>query len=393
MRKRVSLLFGILAGLLAAASLPPGRAWAQMAQRQPTPNDTLKSPEVMPDGRVIFRVYAPKASEVTVTGDFVAQGRGQGGNLQKDGDGVWSLTVGPLPPDFYTYTMTVDGVRTADPKSGNVKVGVSSIENVVEVPGEASAFQAIRPVPHGEIRTVWYQSSTLDMMRSMRVYTPPGYDTGREKYPVFYLIHGGGDDDSGWPSIGRAGFILDNLIAAKKAKPMLVVMPNAAMPRPANAPALSGVASLFQMENKFPDELLKNIIPYVEKNYRAIATRENRAIAGLSMGGFQTLSIGPANVDKFAYIAVWSMGVPAEATEDYVKRNAQFFSNPDQTNKQLKLLSISVGDKDFLLDSAKSLVSMLKKQNIKHEYHETAGGHTWINWRLYLNDYAQQLFR
>src|SRR5690242_10689265 len=247
----------LTAGLFLATALSFS-ANAQMPRREPTPNDTLVSPEVSADHRVTFRIYAPKATEISVSGDWIAQGRGTGGKLEKDEKGVWSTTIGPLVPDFYSYSFNVDGVKTIDPKNAMIKQGIASIDNMFEVPGEEAAFEQSRPVPHGEIRIAWYQSNTLDMLRSMHVYTPPGYDSGNAKYPVFYLLHGGGDDDSGWSTIGRAGFILDNLLAAKKAKPMIVVMPNGSIPRPAAIPpsppnpALQAAA-----QERFSNELLK----------------------------------------------------------------------------------------------------------------------------------------
>ena len=199
-------------------------------------------------------------------------------------------------PDFYSYSFTVDGVKTIDPKNAMIKQGVASLDNMFELPGPEAAFEANTPIPHGQIHVDWYHSSTLDMMRSMHVYTPPGYESGSAKYPVFYLLHGGGDEDSGWSTIGRAGFILDNLLAAKKARPMIVVMPNGSMPRPADAPAAPpGGPTAAAAQERFADELLKNVIPHVEKNYRVLASRENRAIAGLSMGGAQTLDIAVPN--------------------------------------------------------------------------------------------------
>ena len=216
--------------LLAIAALAPFPASAQ-AQRRATPNDTLKSTEVADDHKVTFRIYAPKASEVSVSGDF-----GQGGKMEKDDQGVWSRTVGPLAPDFYSYTFNVDGVRTMDPKNPMTKPGLNSLDSLFLVPGEEAEFEMTKDVPHGDVRAVWYRSGTLDMPRRMHVYTPPGLRGRRRRYPVFYLLHGGGDEDSGWSTIGRAGFILDNLIAAKKAVPMLVVMPNGSLPRPANLP-------------------------------------------------------------------------------------------------------------------------------------------------------------
>lgn len=383
--------------LILAAAISP-LAMAQFRPRQPTPNDTVKSPEVSPDHRVTFRIYAPKASEITVGGDWIAQGRGTGGPLEKDDQGVWSITVGPLVPDFYSYTLTVDGVRTLDPKNPMIKQGIASVDNMFEVPGEEAAFEENLPVPHGEVRVDWYHSSALDMMRSMHVYTPPGYDSSKARYPVFYLLHGAGDDDSGWSTIGRAGFILDNLLAANKARPMIIVMPNGSMPRPASAasfvPGSGPPPGMIQAQNRFVDELLNNVMPYVEKNYRVTANRDNRAIAGLSMGGGQTLRIAPANLDKFAYIGVWSAGVNPQGAADFESRNAQFFQSPEKTNRMVKLFWIGVGQKDPLAGAgARNLAELLKNRGIKAEFHESEGGHTWINWRHYLNEFAPLLFR
>jgi enterochelin esterase family protein len=383
----------LTAGLFLATALIFS-ANGQPPRREPTPNDTLVSPEVSADHHVTFRIYAPKATEISVSGDWIAQGRGTGGKLEKDEKGVWSITIGPLVPDFYSYSFNVDGVKTIDPKNAMIKQGIASIDNMFEVPGEESAFEQSRPVPHGEIRIAWYQSNTLDMMRSMHVYTPPGYDSGNAKYPVFYLLHGGGDDDSGWSTIGRAGFILDNLLAAKKAKPMIVVMPNGSMPRPAGPPSPPNPALQAAAQERFSNELLKDVMPYVESHYRVLANRDSRAIAGLSMGGGQTLRVAPANLDKFAYIAVWSAGVNQQATADFESRNAQFFESPEKTNKMVKVLWVSAGERDQLAGaSAKNLAQILNARGIKNEYHESEGGHTWINWRHYLNDYAQLLFR
>src|SRR5216683_5558262 len=248
----------LIVGLLMFAAT----ATAQRQQRQPTPNDTLASPEVAADHKVTFRIYAPKASEVTVGGDFGAVAK-----LTKDDKGVWSATVGPLTPDFYSYSFTVDGVRTLDPKNATIKQGIGSVDNMVYVAGKETEFQDNQKVPHGDIRKVWYSSSTLKEQRRMHVYTPPGYDSATDKYPVFYLLHGGGDEDSGWSTIGRAGFILDNLIAAKKAKPTLVVMPNGSLPRPANLPRVAPgeppsadfAKAMAALQQRFTDELLKDV--------------------------------------------------------------------------------------------------------------------------------------
>jgi enterochelin esterase family protein len=363
--------------------------------RQPTPNDTLVSPEVSADHKVTFRLYAPKAAEVTVRGDF-----GEAAKLTKDDKGVWSVTVGPLEPDFYSYSFSVDGVRMIDPKNATIKQGIASVDSMVFVAGKEADFEDNKKVPHGEIRQVWYQSGTLDMQRRMHVYTPPGYDGGTEKYPVLYLLHGGGDEDSGWSTIGRAGFILDNLIAEKKAKPMLVVMPNGSIPRPADLPRLApgqtpspeAAKALAAFQQRFTDELLKEVLPHVEKNFRVLPGAENRALAGLSMGGGQTLAAVAYSPDKFAYVGVWSAGIFGNA-DDWEKRNATFLDGAEKVNKTVKLFSIRVGDKDFLVGASKNLAELLKKHGIKHELEVGGGGHTWINWRHYLNELAPQLFR
>src|SRR5262249_27630307 len=275
-------------GLLILAGLADSPAAAQQPKKE-QPNAPLVSPEVHPDKKVTFRIRAPKASEVTLRGDWMT---GAPEKLAKDDTGVWSVTVGPLTPDFYSYIFTVDGVRTLDPANPTIKQGMASLDNMFFLSGPEADFEDNKPVPHGDVRKVWYQSTTLKDQRRMHVYTPPGYDAGTEKYPVFYLLHGGGDEDSGGSTIGRAGVILDNLIAAGKARPMIVVMPNGSLPRPAVAPgAKLDPAELAALQNRFTDELLKDVVPHVEKNFRVRPGPENRALAGLSMGGGQTTRV------------------------------------------------------------------------------------------------------
>jgi enterochelin esterase-like enzyme len=386
-----------LVGLIPAAVHP---ALAQVPKREPTPNDTLISPQVQPDHTITFRIYAPKASEVTLRGDWM-ENQGQGEKLTKQSNGVWSVTVGPLTPDDYSYSFTVDGVKTLDPKNPTIKQGINTLDNMVFIPGAESAFEDNREVPHGEIRIVWYKSATLDAQRRMHVYTPPGYDQSSDRYPVFYLLHGGGDDDSGWSTIGRAGFILDNLLAEKKAKPMIVVMPNGSLPRPTNLPRFTPGqtpspefrAAMEAAQQRFSDELLKEIIPFVEKNFHVLPGRENRAIAGLSMGGGQTLRVITHHPEQFAYVGVWSAGLFGGNADEFEKRSQAFFAHPEKVNEQVKLFSISVGDKDFALSGSKALAGVLQKHGIKHEFHTSGGGHTWINWRHYLNEFAPKLFQ
>jgi enterochelin esterase-like enzyme len=388
--------FGTIFAFLTLALLTLPLAEAQPARRPRTPNDSLKSTEVSPDHKVTFRIYAPKASEVSVSGDF-----GAGGKLTKDEKGVWSITVGPLTPDFYSYTFRVDGVRTIDPKNGMIKQGIGSLESMFLLPGAEADFEATKDVPHGEVHIAWYRSGTLDATRSMHVYTPPNYEVGGEKYPVLYLLHGSGDEDSGWSTIGRAGFILDNLLAEKKAVPMIVVMPNGSMPRPANLPPFDPDASptpevraaMEAARIRFTDELLKEVVPYVEAHYRVKAGQENRALAGLSMGGGQTLNVATTHPDEFAYLGVWSAGAGGRNAPSFETRAESFLKNADHVNKVIKLFSISVGDKDLALNGSKSVAESLEKHGIKHELHVSGGGHTWINWRHYLSEFAPKLFR
>ncbi|GAB3805271.1 alpha/beta hydrolase-fold protein [Spirosoma humi] len=365
-------------------------AMAQMPQRTPTPNDTLKSPNVMADKRVAIQIYAPKATEVTVGGDFLSTNKPV--SLVKNEQGVWSAVLGPLRPDYYTYTLMVDGVRTMDPKNPVVKQGISSLENVMAVPGPETAFEDNRAVPHGEVREVWYSSGSLNRMRRMHVYTPPGYEKGNGKYPVFYLLHGGGDDDSGWNTVGRAGFILDNLLAAGQAKPMIVVMPNGSMPMPPATGQTDPMQGLSAMRDMFANEFLKDVMPYVEKTYRTLPNRENRALAGLSMGGFQTLDVSLTRPDLFDYVGVFSSGFFGPSIDEAETKYSKVL-NDASFNKNKKLFWIGIGKDDFVMDANKKTLALLDKHKIKYQYKETTGGHTWINWRQYLNEYVPLLFK
>jgi enterochelin esterase-like enzyme len=376
--------------------IPASRLSAQPPRRPENLNARVASPEVHSDHRVTFRIRAPKASAVTVGGDWA--GTSGPAKLEKDEQGVWSVTVGPLVPDFYSYTFSVDGVKTIDPNNPTIKQGINSLDSMFFVSGPEAAFEEIKNVPHGDIRQVWYESSTLGMQRRMHIYTPPGYSGNGTRYPVFYLLHGGGDDDAGWSTVGRAGLILDNLLAAGKAKPMVVVMPNGSLPRPTIArPAAQGAdtASRQAVQDRFTNELLKDIVPFVEKHYRVLADRENRAIAGLSMGGGQTLRVVTTHPDEFAYVGLWSAGIGGFGGNagNLEKQYAAFLDQAGKVNQMVKLLSISVGDKDRLAASSKNLVELLNKHGIKNELQVSGGGHTWINWRHYLNDFAPRLFQ
>jgi enterochelin esterase-like enzyme len=364
--------------------------YSQFPGRRPTPNDTLVSPKVLPDNRVKFSIYAPKATNVTITGDYKTSWGMD--NLVKDSLGVWSFITEPLVPDFYTYTLVVDEVRTFDPKNPMVKQGVTGIENIFEVPGKENEFQNNNPVPHGDIRIIWYESKSLGQLRRMHIYTPPGYDKSNEQYPVFYLQHGGGDDDVAWSTVGRAGFILDNLIAENKIKPMIVVMADGSRTRSGRFQPGQSLESIMN-NDRFGDDLHKDIIPYVESHYRVIANRENRAFAGLSMGGLQVLWFGLPRMDQFAYFGIFSMGIAPAGSEAYVKLAEPFFKDPEKTNKEVKLLWVGYGKNDFLAQSAANMIKLFDDHKIKYVLNESEGGHTWVNWRHYLYNFAQLLFK
>lgn len=374
--------------LAALFNAPP--ASAQFRQRTPTPNDTLQSTERLGDNRVTFRIYAPKASEVSIYGDWIGQGLAEGGNLERDGEGVWSITVGPLPGDLYSYSFTVDGVKTLDPKNPLIKQGIRGVDNMVFFSGDEAEFEENKPEPHGVIRQIWYQSTTLGVQRRMHVYTPPNYDQSDNRYSVFYLLHGGGDEDSGWSTIGRAGFILDNLLAAGKSEPMLIVMPNGSLPR---GPVRGETPDFAELQDRFTSELMKDIVPFVERSFRVKADADNRALAGLSMGGGQTLRVLTTHPDKFAYVGIWSAGLFRNDANQWEQQNEEFLAATDRVNDSIKRLEIVVGDQDFALNGSQALSDVLKKRGIEHELRITGGGHTWINWRQYLRDFGQHLFR
>lgn len=368
-----------------------------------------KSTEILPDGHVVFRIFAPAATKVNLNGDWVTHGRGTAGPMTKGEDGMWSLSVGPLVPDFYGYSFNVDGVPTIDPRNTQMKFGEASMSNILEVPGPQEDFEATKPVPHGEVREAWYQSSTFGELRRLHIYTPPGYNTSKGNYPVLYLINGGGDNDSSWTSLGRANSILDNLIAAGKAKPMIIVMPNGSVSLPGIVPSMMAdrvspagiklrVATLGKLHDAFVNDLLTDVLPYVEKNYRVTANGENRAVAGLSMGGAETLRTGVGHFGMFDYIGVFSMGaqpgLDGPFLPDFEERNAAFFKDPAVTNKTIKLFWIGVGSNDKTVGKGpNNLADGLTKHGIHNQFHQADGGHDWMNWRPFLNDFAQQLFR
>jgi enterochelin esterase-like enzyme len=371
----------------------------------PKQGPVVNSPEVLTDGRVIFRILAPKAESVGLqASDIPGLARG-GPQFAKAENGVWEATIGPVAPGAYRYTFMVNGVAVVDPRNPSVSESNNNSWSLVYVPG--SEFMETGKVLHGAVATVNYYSTALGRDRRMHVYTPPGYESGSSKYPVFYLLHGAGDCDDSWSSVGRAGFILDNLIAAKKAKPMVVVMPAG---HTSASVGMGGGGGMGPMIDAFSQEFNKDILPYIEGNYRVLTDRRNRAMAGLSMGGMQTLNIAISDLGKYAYVGVFSSGIfgsgprtpaapgaaalstPAPSTPDWEQQHLAMLDNA-ALKKDLKLVWFATGSEDFLLNTTKASVEMLKKHGFSPVYKETGGGHTWVNWREYLNEFAPQLFQ
>jgi enterochelin esterase family protein len=363
--------------LVAMAALAPAAA----GQQPPGPAP-LRSPELLADRRVTFRIAAPKASEVRLTCECVTGAQ----TLVKDATGVWSITLGPLEPDIYEYEFTVDGVTMLDPRNEKVKYNgrPSTISSLVEVPGPAPLFYDVRNVPHGKVDIRWYSSRATKTVRRLHVYTPPGYERGTTRLPVLYLLHGADGDDSAWMAFGRANHILDNLIADKMVAPMVIVMPFGYA-----YPPSSGAAGDKQRAD-FEQDLLQEVIPFVQSNYRVSTDRAGRALVGLSMGGGQALNIGLRHLDVFSRVASFSGAVPrgagAEASFKEVLADAK------KVNGSLKLLWVGCGTEDGLFTPNKDFSALLTKHGITHTFRESGGAHTWSVWRKYLLEVAPKLF-
>ena len=353
---------------------------AAQAQR-PGP---LVSPEVHPDYRVTFRIKAPKAAEVTLTGDWL--GSAESPKLTKDDQGVWSVTLGPFEPSIYIYSFTVDGLQIADPINPRIKLRASTSASLLEVKGDPAAFWEAHDVPHGAVEINWEKSRVINgETRAVWVYTPPGYEKGAARYPVLYLLHGSNDTAAGWTMAGNANFVLDNLLSDRKIVPMIVVMPFGHA-TPYGVPAVAGAPS---NDALFEDYLLKDVIPLVESKYRVSAGRQNRAIAGLSMGGGQSLRIGLGHLDLFSSVASFSGAVPA----DFETRFAGMLKDAHATNAQLKALWIGCGQQDSLFPRSKNLSELLDKHDIKHTFRAIDGVHNYTVWRKFLAEYSTLLFR
>jgi enterochelin esterase-like enzyme len=400
------------------------------------------SPEILPDKRVTFRLLAPKAAEVFLNGNWDT---GRNIQMTKDDAGIWSVTVDPLGEQLWGYSYTVDGLKVLDPGDGEYQRDGNRYDNLLMISGPASDLWDFKPeIPHGTVQAVWYQSDILKQKgRRLYVYTPPGYEANRAKYPVLYLLHGGGGDEDTWTTMGRANVILDNLIAQGRAKPMLVVMPNgnatqivsqgyaygptpprqsvtapaappvqaaqgrglvatdyppavaplgasevvpggrgATSPGPSLAP---GRAIPQVYEGSYPQSLVKEIIPFIERNFRVIANKDDRAIAGLSMGGGHTTMATNNNPGVFGWIAVWSAG--GQDTEDYINTLKKVNSGG------VKHYWIGAGTTDFALNGAQTLYSVAQKAGLKTSFHTAPGAHYWFIWRQFLGEFGSIVFK
>lgn len=399
--KRISTLaLGALMamGLYAQQNL----SWAQMP---------VVSPEVNADNSVTFRVLAPQAQKVQITGDMLPtrkidtpMGKYDApgvADLVKDDKGVWSFKTGKLSSELYTYNVVVDGVRTLDPSNVYCVRDVTNLFSMLLIGGGQGDWYRVKEVPHGTVSKIWYNSPTAGLKRRLTVYTPAGYETSKEKYPVLYLLHGIGGDENAWSELGRAAQILDNLIAAGKAKPMIVVMTNGNISQeaaPGETPNGFTVPTLMlpktmdgNFELAFPD-----VIKFVESNYRVKADKNDRAIAGLSMGGCHSLYISANYPDTFGYVGLFSAainkqqksGVESERVYDDLdgKLAKLFAAKP-------KLYWIGIGKTDFLYKDNADFRVKLTAKGYPFTYMETEGGHIWRNWRIYLTEFAQKLFK
>ena len=362
---------------------------------QPPRGPLVVSPQVNADKTVTFRYLAPQAKAVELNAQFEKASV----PLTKDAQGIWSATVGPVKPDIYPYSFRVDGVTVMDPANVAFFPNERFKASLVDVPGDAPLVHAMKDVPHGSI-TYEYYPSMSGTIGSVVVYTPPGYDQApTKKYPVYYLISGTTDTEETFFKVGKTNLILDNLIAEGKAKPMIIVMPYGNIAarvaeqtggsKPAD-PTVRDGADAVKRANDFATDLVSNVIPYVEKNYRAITNRDNRAIGGFSRGGGQTLRTAFSNMNMFAWVCAYSSYLSPEEMERSYK---PIIANPVSTNKQLKLLWVSVGSDDFLYKGMVEFMDYLKTKKVNYKSLITDGGHTWMNVKTYVAATTPLLFQ
>lgn len=389
----------MLSGAAAAQELPPGAAppAERIVMDRGVQPAEVTSPEVLPDGRVTFRYGAPNARSVSVGSEFVTQGNAvpiPAGDMTagpapvvtmtKGADGVWTgTTTTPIRPGVYRYFFVVDGAVALDPRNIRMSPQMQNQNSLLVVKGD---FSEHRQVPHGAVSTQYFTSSTLGgIERRLIVYTPPGYEKGQGAYPVLYLMHGGGDNESSWVTAASVNDIMDNLLAEGRAKPFIIVMPAG------YTPGHSQIMTADPSKDPFVKELTSDIIPFVEKTYRTIPDADHRGMAGLSMGGIQTLNAGVSNLDKFRYIGIFSSGYFFKRDRDWYYENRAPKEAPQMKN--LKVFYWGWGHTDFARDGAMDMTSYLKSKGVKLTTLESPGGHDWRNWRLYFHEFAPLLFR
>lgn len=341
-------------------------------------DERVISPQVHEDRTVTFRFHAPDAKEVGVYTQFT-----EGLQAMKKGTrGVWSVTLGPAEPEIYVYGFVVDDIELADPVSRHVLVNAWPTRSIVEISGDEPMYYDQRPVPHGTVHMNWFESQTLGVDRKLYVYTPPGYEKNKKSYPVVYLLHGGGGYEFIWTEMGRVNLVMDNLIADGKAEPMIIVMPYGHTPR------IPGENYRVVRIQRFEDYFLNDLIPYAEANYRIAEGREKRVMAGLSMGGSQTLNIGIKHLDKFSSLGVFSNGIGN--IEKFKQTHGKYL---DSMNEKVDVFWLACGRDDFLFERYEETLVFLNAKNIKHTANITDGAHTWLNWRRYFCEFSQLIFK
>lgn len=384
----------VLACIL-AATLVSVDAFAQNFQREPMPEKTVAMvtninknsyPRLTVDNRVMFRVVAPNATIVQI--DL----GGKKYAMERSDKGVWTVTTDPQVPGFHYYSLIVDGVSVADPASESF-YGCSRMSSAVEVPEEGTEDFEVQDVPHGDVRTVYYFSNIENAWRPLCIYTPAGYDSKKDKYPVVYIQHGGGEDHRGWVQQGRTAQIMDNLIAKGKAVPMIVVSANSNLQ--ARSGGMGGGYNWEGMQT-FLKEMTENIVPFVEKNYRVIADKQHRAMCGLSMGGGQSFFIGLRS-GIFANVGVFSTGmfggISQAANIDLEKEVPGMISNTKQFNKDFDVFFLSCGEQDPRIQHTRNIVKKMQDAGVEVAFSSYPGDHEWQVWRKSLYEFAQKLFK
>lgn len=374
-------------------------AFAQ--QNVGTAASSVESPVIGSDGSVTLRLKAPHAESVKIIGDWNPDGAAA---MEKHADGVWEYVTSPLPSEMYTYRFDIDGIITVDPANPFVRRDVGNVFSIFYVGNGPADYYQVRDIPHGNVSQVWYSSEILGASRRMNVYTPPSYNSGNRKYPVLYLLHGSGGDENAWLELGHVNRIMDNLIAEGKIEEMIVVMPNG-NPGMTAAPGETAEGLDYKpvMSNRLPgfkngkyEASFPEIVKYIDRNYRTVSDKKHRAIAGLSMGGFHTLTISANYPDMFDYVGLFSAGFPDNGPSSVKVYQEMDKKVRRQAEKGYRLYWIGCGDSDIfkLYPKSESFAGKLKTYGDNQVvFHGTSGGHVWKNWRQYLLDFAPRLFR